>query len=107
MGILLDGDVVLSLGEGIGIVHGGRPMGMRGGGVGIFYQRLKMKVVDITPAGLQDEICVSLCSVRGTSRKMVCVGAYLTMALSDEELALFLEKMNDGIQQIKPNILTQ
>ena len=30
MGILMDGDVALSLGEGIGVIHRGRPPGMRG-----------------------------------------------------------------------------
>ena len=31
MGILMGGDVALSLGEGIGVVHQGQPTGMRGG----------------------------------------------------------------------------
>ena len=48
-GILQDNGVPLVLGEGIGVVHWGRPLDRRGGGVGIFYRSSKMKVVDITP----------------------------------------------------------
>ena len=100
-GLLQDGDVALSLGEGIGAIHRGRPPGMRGGGVGIFYRRSKMKVVDVTPAALRDEIVAALCSVRGVSRKVVCIGAYLTTALDIDGAASFLERINDLIHLVK------
>ena len=60
MGLLQDGDVALCLREGIGAAHRGRPVGMRGGGVGIFYRKLKINVVDITPSSVNDEIVVVL-----------------------------------------------
>ena len=102
MGILQDDGVPLSLGEGIGVVHAGRPVGRRGGGVGIFFRKSKMKVVDITPSLVShSEIAVSLCSVRGLSRKIVCVGAYLTTALDERGAEAFLEKINYIIHQIK------
>ena len=93
-----DDGVPLSLGEGIGVVHAGRPVGRRGGGVGIFFRKCKMKVVDITPSFVShSEIAVSLCSVRGLSRKIICVGAYLTTALDERGAEAFLEKINDII----------
>ena len=48
-GLLRDGSIDLRNGEGIGAIHCGRNEGRRGGGVGIFYQLSRLKVVDISP----------------------------------------------------------
>ena len=96
-GLLSDGSVDLRLGEGIGTIHCLRPGGRRGGGVGIFYRSSRLRVIDITPPDNPHEICVGLCSLRGTSRKIVCIGAYLTTALDPASAECFLEYINDLI----------
>ena len=99
-GLLLDGSVDLQLGEGIGTLHCGRS-NRRGGGVGIFYRSSRVKVVDITPEDNPHEICVGLCSLRGTSRKVLCLGAYLSTALDRQESEQFLEYINDLLNAFK------
>ena len=39
--------------------------------------------------------------MRGLSRKIVCIGAYPTLALDVTEAALFLEKINDLVHLFK------
>ena len=80
-GLLADDALDLDLGEGITTFHCGRPPGRRGGGVGIFTRNSRVKAIDITPRGNPHEICAVLCSLRGTSRKIICIGAYLTLSL--------------------------
>ena len=94
-GLLADGSVDLRLRECIGALHCGRGGGRRGGGVGIFYRLARMSVVDISPKDNPHEIAVALCSLRGTSRKIVCIGAYLTTALDEASAEIFLDYIND------------
>ena len=90
-GLLMDGSVKLELGERTGAIHCGRSGGRRGGCVGIFYRTSRMKVLDTTPKDNPHEIVVGLCTLRGTSRKVVCIGAYLTTALDVASVEAFLD----------------
>ena len=72
-GLLEDEGVDLCLGEGISFFHCGRPVGRRGGGVGVFFRSSRIKAVDITPKDNPHEVCAVLCSLRGTSRKIICL----------------------------------
>ena len=58
-GLLADGAVDLRLGEGIGVLHCGRPSGQRGGAVGIFYRSSRLKAMNITPKENKHEILLS------------------------------------------------
>ena len=98
--LLADGSVDLRLGEGIGALHCGRS-GRRGGGVGVFYRTSRLKVHDITPKDNPHEICASLCSLRGSARKIVCIGVYLITALDEAAAELLLEYVNDLIHLYK------
>ena len=98
--LLEDDGVGLNLGEGISSFHCGRPVGRRGGGVGIFTRNSRIKAVDITPKS-DHEVCAVLCSLRGTSRKIIVIGTYLTTALSDDEAGVFLEHVNDLVHLFK------
>ena len=100
-GLLQDGSVDLGLGEGIGAAHCGRRIGERGGGVGIFYRTSKMKIVDITPTDNPHEIVAVLCSLRGTAKKILCIGAYLTTALTQPQSEVFLQYINDLLHLFK------
>ena len=100
-GLLEDEGVDLSLGEGISTFHCGRPVGRRGGGVGIYTRNSRIKAVDITPKDNVHELCAVLCSLRGTSRKIICIGAYLTTALDVAQAEVFLECVNDMVHAFK------
>ena len=100
-GLLQDDGLDLHLGEGISSFHCGRPVGRRGGGVGIFYRSNRVKAVEITPKNNPHEICAVLASLRGTSRKIIVIGAYLTTALTTEQAEVFLEYVNDMIHSFK------
>ena len=64
-GVLMDDATPLSLGEGVGVVHRGRPVRRRGGGVGIFFRQTKMKVVDIRQGPLLRSVLP--CVLSGTA----------------------------------------
>ena len=66
--LLSDGAVDLDLGEGIGTVHIGRE-GRRGGGMGIFYRKHRMKVDEIALPDNEHEILATICSVQGLRGK--------------------------------------
>ena len=59
-----------------------------------------MKVVDITPVSTS-EICAALRSVRGCSRKVICIAAYHTTALDEDGSVAFLEEISDMIHSFK------
>ena len=100
-GLLEDDGLDLRLGEGISSFHWGRRIGQRGGGVGVFYRSSRIKATDVTPKNNPHKVCVVLCSLRGTARKIICIGAYLTTALDDDAAAVYLEYINDLIHTFK------
>ena len=60
-----------------------------------------MKVLDITPRNNPHELCSVICSLHGTSRKIICIGAYLTTALDQASAEIFLEYFNDLLHSHK------
>ena len=61
-----------------------------------------MKVVDISTSTVdQHEICTALCSLRGSLRKIICMGAYLTTALDLAGSEAFLQHLNDLLHSFK------
>ena len=77
------------------------PLDSGGGGVGIFYRSSRLKVVDITAKENQHEVIAVLCSLRGTSRKIICICGYLTTALTTDQSEAYLEYINDLIHSCK------
>ena len=69
--------------------------------MGVFYRTSRVKVVDITPKDNPHEVIVGLCSLRGTSRKMIRIGDYRTTAIGLEELEVFLDCINDLVHSFK------
>ena len=98
--MLRDGLVDLRLGEGVGAIHWGHE-GRRGGGVGIFYRTSRIKAIGITPKENPHEICSALCSLRGTLRKILCIGVYLSTALDVPSAEEYLEYLSDLIHHFK------
>ena len=67
----------------------------------IFYRTSRLRVENITPKDNPHEIVAALCSLRGTSRKILCIGGYLTTGLSESEAEVYLEYMNDLLHSFK------
>ena len=60
-----------------------------------------MKVVDVSPKNNPHKIVATLCTLQGTSRKILCLGAYLITALDIAGAESFLEYTNDLIHSFK------